>query len=295
MFETKEKKKSLLITIGIFGLLFLVLFFFGLSYLDPATEQGIAINFGNTNAGSGNTQPQEKVKISPQSVSDTNVEQEPAVAPSSEAVTEKTIEEEVVTQEVEEAPVIKTATDVVKQKPAPKEVKKTTTEKTVAKKNTESTKEDKVVEKKPDASTQNILDSFLKGAKQDGETAKGDGDSQENGDQGNPDGDPNSKAYYGTGKCLDGDGNYLLGGRKALNKEREIPKCNETGIVVVKIVVNQQGKVIQAYPGIKGTTNTAPCLIQPAKVAALATKFNSDPKAPSKQIGSIVYEFKLSE
>jgi len=60
-------------------------------------------------------------------------------------------------------------------------------------------------------------------------------------------------------------------------------------------VVNKQGKVIQAFSGIKGTTNTAPCLIQPAKAAALATKFNSDINAPSKQIGSIVYQFKLSE
>jgi len=42
MLETEEKKKSFGITLGIFLLLFLVLFFFGLSYLDPATEQGIA-------------------------------------------------------------------------------------------------------------------------------------------------------------------------------------------------------------------------------------------------------------
>jgi len=80
-----------------------------------------------------------------------------------------------------------------------------------------------------------------------------------------------------------------------LGKERNIPECNETGTVVVKIVVDQTGKVIQAVPGIKGTTNTAACLMAPAKKAALATKFNSDSKAPSKQTGSIVYTFKLSE
>lgn len=291
MLETKEKKKSLLITIGLFSLLFLVLFFFGLSYLDPATEQGIAINFGVSESGKGLKQPQEKVKITPESVNNTAVEE----AASSEATPEDTqakaeAKEEVVTQQVEEAPVIKSTKETSKKTPTPTKNTKSTSEK-----KPEAKKAIKKVEKKPDASTQNILDSFLKGTKQDGKTDSGDGDTQQNGDQGNPDGDPNAKAYYGTGKGLDGDGNYRLGGREALNKEREIPKCNETGVVVVKIVVNQQGEVIQAYPGIKGTTNTAPCLIQPAKNAALATKFNSDPNAPSKQIGSIVYKFKLSE
>lgn len=291
MLETKEEKKSLLITMGLFALLFLVLFFFGLSYLDPATEQGIAINFGTSEAGKGVKQSQEKIKITPPSASDAAVEESLADEAIPEDSQDTSLEkEEVVTQQVEEAPVIKSNEKVLKKTPTPtKSSIKTTSEKKEAKKET------KAVEKKPDASTQNILDSFLKGAKQDGKTAEGDGDTKQNGDQGNPDGDPNAKAYYGTGKGLDGDGNYRLGGRKALNKEREIPKCNETGIVVVKIVVNQQGKVIEAYPGIKGTTNTAPCLVEPAKNAALATKFNSDPNAPSKQIGSIVYKFKLSE
>ncbi|MGB8705504.1 MAG: energy transducer TonB, partial [Gillisia sp.] len=61
------------------------------------------------------------------------------------------------------------------------------------------------------------------------------------------------------------------------------------------IEVNQQGQVIKAIPGVKGTTNNASCLTDPARRAALATKFNSDPKAPSKQVGVIIYNFKLSE
>ena len=71
--------------------------------------------------------------------------------------------------------------------------------------------------------------------------------------------------------------------------------CNESGVVVVKIEVNQQGKVINAVAGVKGTTNTASCLLEPARRAALATKFNSDAEAPVKQVGTIIYEFKLSD
>ncbi len=288
MLETKEKKKSFLITVSLFALLFLLLFFFGLSYLDPTTEQGIAINFGTTDVGSGNVQTQKSVKISPKSTVETNkvtsIDSETSKSSSSSKEIEK-----VITQNTEEAPLVKSSKET-KNKQNSKSLNET-----VSKDKPVEKKEIKVIEKKPDANTKNILDSFLNGTKKNGDIAKGEGNDIENGDKGKEDGDPKAKAYYGTGKGLDGDGNYRLGGRKALNKERKIPNCNETGIVVVKIIVNQEGKVVQAYPGMKGTTNTAPCLIQPAKTAALATKFNSDSDAPAKQIGSIVYEFKLSE
>jgi len=298
MFDTQEKKKSLLITIGLFIALFLLLFFFGLSYLDPATEQGIAINFGTSETGSGKTQPTKTVKTAPSNTTAQEIKTTQTTTETPSA-SQPVVEEKVITQTTNDAPVIKSSEKKKKTiTPTEKKDLKKNTKKATEKKastNNEVKKTVKPVEKKPDASTKNALDSFLNGAKQNGETTQGEGNDNAGGDKGKINGDPNAKAYYGTGKGLDGDGNYRLGGRKALNKERKIPTCNETGIVVVKIVVNQQGKVIEAYPGIKGTTNTAPCLMQPAKIAALTTKFNSDSNAPSKQIGSIVYEFKLSE
>ena len=65
--------------------------------------------------------------------------------------------------------------------------------------------------------------------------------------------------------------------------------------MVVSISVDQSGRVISADPGIKGTTNSAQCLLNRAKEAALKTKFNADSKAPEKQIGAIIYNFSLSE
>lgn len=94
---------------------------------------------------------------------------------------------------------------------------------------------------------------------------------------------------------MDGDGNYRLGGRQALVKKKYTQECNESGTVVVEIKVNQQGTVTQAKPGVRGTTNTNSCLLDPARRAALETKFNTDAKAPSVQTGYIIYEFKLSE
>ncbi|NJW55580.1 energy transducer TonB, partial [Salinimicrobium sp. CDJ15-91] len=77
--------------------------------------------------------------------------------------------------------------------------------------------------------------------------------------------------------------------------EKFIQDCNESGIVVVQIEVDRSGRVTRAIPGVKGTTNNATCLTDPAKRAALATRFNSDSKAPAKQVGTIIYNFKLSE
>ena len=153
----------------------------------------------------------------------------------------------------------------------------------------------KKVEPKPDKTTTDAISSLINGPKNDGTAQGSEGDDNTRGDKGDPNGDPNAKSYYGTGKGLDGDGNYLLGGRKALNKAKETQECNEAGTVVVSIEVDRNGRVISATPGVRGTTNNSRCLLEPAKKAALATKFNSDSNAPAKQIGKIIYNFKLSQ
>ena len=258
----------------IYALLLLVLFFAGLKYLDPPPESGIAINFGTSDVGSGTIQPKAPIQSAPR-----NTTPEPQVEKSAE------LKEEVATQEIEEAPVIKNEPK--------KDIKKQVTEQ--PKKSTTKPVEAKKPDPKPDKSTTDALSSILNGPKSNGTASGGEGDSNRPGDKGDPNGDPNASSYYGTGKGLDGDGNYQLGGRKALSKPKRVQDCNEAGIVVVSIEVDRNGNVIKAVPGVRGTTNNSRCLLDPAKAAALATKFNSDSDAPSRQIGKIVYKFSLSE
>lgn len=268
--ETEHERKSMAITVVLHVLLILLLLFFGFTYLDPPPESGIAINFGTSEVGSGIEQPTEPVKTAPQETSS-------PVTP-----VETNIQEEVVTQEVIEAPVIE----------------KKKEEKVVQKVETPVKKVEEPVKKpdpKPSKSTTDALSSILNGPVSDGQARGGEGDDRAAGDKGSPDGDPNAKSYYGTGMGLDGDGNYRLGGRKALNKEKFVQDCNESGIVVVQIEVNRDGAVTRAIPGVKGTTNNATCLTDPARRAALATRFNSDANAPAKQVGTIIYNFKLTE
>ncbi|RXG14037.1 outer membrane transport energization protein TonB [Leeuwenhoekiella aestuarii] len=272
--DTKHKRKSFTLTSILYALLLVILFFAGLNYLDPPPESGIAINFGTSDVGSGNIQPQTAVQSAPR-----NTTPEPQVEKTSE------VKEEVVTQEVEEAPVIKNEPK--------KEVKKTVTEQ--PKKATTKPVEAKKPDPKPDKSTTDALSSILNGPKSNGTATGDEGNDNQAGDKGDPNGDPNASSYYGNGKGLDGDGNYQLGGRKALSKPKRVQDCNEAGIVVVSIEVDRNGNVIKATPGVRGTTNNSRCLLDPAKAAALATKFNPDTDAPSRQIGKIVYKFSLSE
>ena len=252
------------ITVILHVILLILLFFVGMKYLDPPLERGIAINFGTSDQGSGKIQPTDKIQSAPQSTSSQATSQ-----PKTE------IKDEVVTQEKEDAPIIK-------KEEAKKEQIKTP----------EPIKEVKKPDPKPDKSTSDALSSIMNGPKSDGTAKGGEGDDKNPGDKGDPDGDPNAKSYYGSGKGLDGDGNYLLGGRKALNKQKYPQDCNETGTVVVSIEVDRSGKVVNATVA-RGGTNNAKCLTDPAIRSALATKFNADSNAPVKQIGRIIYNFSV--
>ncbi len=65
--------------------------------------------------------------------------------------------------------------------------------------------------------------------------------------------------------------------------------------MVVKIEVNRQGKVIKAEPGIRGTTNTHPCLLEPAKKIALSHKWPADSDAPTTQVGFVSINFDVGQ
>ncbi len=280
--DTRHKKKSFVITTILHLCILFLLFFIGLGAADPEEASGIAVNFGTTPTGSGKVQPTEKIKTAPkQQVTET--------PPPAEETPELT--EELVTQDAEDAP-------VVEEKPKKKPKPKTKKPKKTPKKQSEATKTAKKPDPKPDKSTLDILNSFSKGPKNDGKVEGGEGDdANASGDKGNPEGNPYANSYYGQpGKGGLGNGvGYGLNGRGKATGSAIKQECNEAGRVVVKIIVNRQGRVIQAIPGVKGTTNSASCLLAPAKKTALTFKWKPDPKAPAKQIGFIEITFSLGE
>lgn len=278
LLNTKHKKKSAAITATILLLILLGIFNLGMRYLDPPAEYGVRINFGNSDVGSqtavNNTQPKVSKPIKEEI---TKVEEETST-PTQKEITE----EKLLTQDKVDAPEIKKSIDKKEEK---------TIEKPVVK---ETPKEVKKTEKpKPSKETQDALNNLLN-SNPSNEKQQNEGDNLANGTKGAQNGDPNSNKYYGnTGSG--GNSNYNLAGRNAITKPIEKPNCNEEGIVVVSIKVDKNGKVIEAIPGAQGTTNTEPCLFEPAKRAALRTTWNPDKDAPSIQKGTIIYKFSLSE
>jgi outer membrane biosynthesis protein TonB len=287
--ETEEEKKSFLITAISFLLLFLLFYFLTTSnqVTLPILEGGggggeIAVNFGNSDLGSGD-----------------NFESKEVVASTPETEPESKINDEIVVSENEEAPAIAEVKKVV-EKPVKKEVEKIVP-KTVP---------------KPSKSATDALSNLLNGSNN-----SGDGNDKAAGNKGKSNGDTNATGYnggggngtgsgggngsgqglgsgsgYGTGTGNgngNGNGNYQLGNRKAINKPQPNYVCDEQGVVVVQISVDQSGRVISANPGVRGTTNAAKCLLDQAKIAAMNTKWQSDSDAPEKQVGKIIYSFKL--
>ena len=275
--DTPYKKKSTAVTAVILIALLWMIFNFGMKYQDPPEEYGIAINFGTSNQGY-----EIPNDILPSKESSEQVQEEvreEKIEETTEYISEETIKEEVVTQTEKEAPVI--------EKPEEVEVKE------IEKK--EKPKKEKPIPKpkKPSKNTLQAFDNLLKGDTSD-ENKAGEGNDTSSGLKGDKNGDPTSTKYYGNSGSS-GESNYNLAGRNALSKPIEQPNCEEEGIVVVSIEVDKYGTVLKAVSGVKGTTNSANCLLKPAREAALRTTWNADPNAPNKQKGTIIYKFSLTK
>ena len=87
------------------------------------------------------------------------------------------------------------------------------------------------------------------------------------------------------------DDYVLAHNRLAINKVKPEYKCDEMGTVVVRVWVNRQGVTIKAESGVRGTTDSAKCLLKEAKLAALNTTWTPLFDAPEIQLGTITYNF----
>lgn len=299
--SAKEKRKSLVLTLVIYALFLLILFF--IRFWPPNNDKdlamlaggggggGVTINFGNSDFGSGKDFQSEEL----------DVKTVKAVASQSEP------EEDIISGEADDNEVVN-----IPKKTNP--VKVTKPKVKIDPKPVAETKP------KVNKNTNDALSSILGGSKKGG-----DGDDSRSGNKGKTNGSLGSNDYYGSGGSGGGTGGgtgtgngtgtgsgsgsgsgggsgsgsgggigYSLGNRKALSKPQPRYTCNEEGRVAVRVTVDKNGNTIAAEPGVKGTTNTAGCLLQQAKIAAMNTKWQASSDAPDRQIGNIVYNFSLN-
>jgi len=271
--EVKHKRASAIITAVILLLFVFVICNFGMQYLDPPEEYGLVVNVGSSEVG--NRMPVQKNKKN----STSNLVQNKAlvkdeVVEAPKEVSREVPKESLLTDDtVKEVPIVEKETEDEEPMVAEIVQKKKITQPNVAK------------------ATQDALRSLLEGASAT-ESSDEEGGIDNPGVKGSDKGDATSLESQGN-SATGFNMNYNLAGRKVLSTPKEQPDCQEEGRVVVRVQVDNNGNVIAALAGVKGTTNSAPCLLKPAKEAALRTQWNADLAAPSKQVGTIIYTFSL--
>ena len=280
MLDTPHKKKSAGLTAVIAILILLLFFMLGLTYYDPPISYGMEVNFGTLAVGRGPVQPLKNTQTNEQAEEQQVVEEE-VISETAEAKTQESAKE-VLTEE--ESSVVIPEEKVENKK----------TESTPERTEPEQVPAEKVPPKVSET-TKSVVSNLLNNKTEEGEEDRGEGTDLVAGDKGKLEGNPYSSSYYNN-NGLGGRGKgYGLNGRSLQSSGKVVQDCNQEGTVVVRITVNTFGDVIQAEPGIKGTTNTHPCLLEPARKTALLHKWFPDSKAPAEQIGYVVIQFKLGE
>ena len=279
-FETKHERNSAKITTLIIVIFVLLLFIVGPPYMDPPEEYGVAVNFGTTDFGNGNKPLSKPKQVDIPKVVEESQPQQEKVEPKTAPVKS----EDVLTADNAEAIAIK------KQKQA--EAKAKSESERVERLKREAEEEKKRVE----AEKRKKLDNLIGGVKKskDSDTG-GEGPDGKPGNKGQLDGNPYAPSYFGGSGPGKGGVGFGLGGRGKPSRQIYKQDCNEYGLVIVRIEVNQNGQVIKADPGAKGSTNTHPCLLEPAKKIAESHKWPADSNAPTKQIGFVSINFDISQ
>lgn len=84
---------------------------------------------------------------------------------------------------------------------------------------------------------------------------------------------------------------YSLEGRHKIYLPIPVFKCEGEGLIVVQIVVNQAGRVIQSEILEKESGVQDDCLYKAALQASEKTRFNVSISSPQQQTGKITYQF----
>ncbi len=162
------------------------------------------------------------------------------------------------------------------------------------KKKKENKTEDPVVKEEQPSEELNAALAALKNKKKHVGNGEGGGNTGGSGNgtkQGVGDGDGTGHGNGTPG--YNGKGGYDLKGRALMKKPARMTDNEEEGIVVVEIIVDENGKVVKATPGQRGSTTTSSKLYSKARQAAYEAKFNASPDGIKEQRGTYTFVFTL--
>ena len=265
--EENNYPKAYAISTGIMLAFLVISYFIVASRVEPDTGTGgIIVNYGTSEFGMGDdymsveepsTSPDANLTSPDKVIIENTTSNE-----SNSEISDKTI----ATQDNEEAPEV-----ITKEKSSNKAPAITTPAK----------------DNKP-VVNQNAL---YKGKKNDG-LGKGDGTGTVAGNQGSTNGDPLSPDY---GEGGSGNGPYSLDLKSRRFTNLTPPKDNgqKYGRVAVRIFVDKNGVVVNAIPGVKGTTLSDKDIWEKCRLAVIGSSLNKLESAPEVQIGVVMFNFKV--
>jgi outer membrane biosynthesis protein TonB len=299
------RRKGILGTAIIHMLLigFLILAGFSTPQPPPDTGEGILVNFGTGETGSGEIEPSPPALK--QESSAPPVKEVTPTPPSSSKAAVKTKEEPLLTQNTEDAPAVKKADPEATKKKlekieADKKIKEERDAERIRIRQEEAEKKRIAAEQQRESDIMNRTKNALANSQNRGTNSTGEGIAGGPGNQGDPNGSINSKVRgVGSGLGDKGSGtgdkgiSYNLQGRGFQALPHPKYDYQGEGIVVVEVSVDRSGKVVQATPGTKGSTTLDEYLLKVAKEAALGARFEVKQDAPVIQKGSITYKFIL--
>jgi len=274
---SQQQVRSAGLSIGIHAVILLLLMFLYISSPIPPFEEGLAGGGGGGSFVEFGTLDVEEAPVAPP----------PPV--------EDVKDEEILTSDIEETVTID---QPEKKKDTPKPVKKPIVP---AVKKTEPVKQPelaKVEVRKPDENA--LYPGKKSNAGSPTGTATGSGTGGEGTGNGGGKGSgtgTGSGGGSGTGSGGgngDGNGAYFdLGGRSWRVKPRLEESSQETGKVVIEVIVDKDGNVTSTNGPARGSTTSAPILVSKAKQAAKEAKFTKSPTGVEEQRGTITFVFKF--
>ena len=299
------------------AILALLLFFGFFTPLPLPGEEGILVNFGDSETGFGAEEPAPSNAAPVEDQEEKHKETQTAPPPPQKKVAPPVVKEALMTQDLEKTAAMESA----KKKKEAEKAKDLEQEKIQKEKNrqeeleknrlaeTERIRQAEIARQKKEqeqrlaiaAAEQRKVGEINNRAKNAfGGNGQGASDSKSTsqgvtyggGNQGSPGGTANAEKY-GSGGGVGNGVSYSLGGRSAQSLPKPYYPGNEEGIVVVQVTVDKNGVVKKAEAGVKGSNTADVELISAAKKAALQARFNVDENAPAFQVGTITYRFVL--
>ena len=291
--KKEDRRKGILLSVAFHLVLVLLALMPFFTYPDPPPgQEGIVVNLGIPNVGQGSenagppAQPEPQRRTSPPPAAKPEKEAEDPTPEKETQEVEQNFEKTVTTEDPEAI-----ALENERQRQAEQEAKRLREEQERAAQAEAERKAKEEAERLEDERKRQEADDLKNEVSGLFGSGTGKGGKTSEGNEGDPDGDPDAKRLEGISAGGSGKVGGGLSNRGIMGSPEITESYNKAGRIVINVCVDATGQVISARFTPQGSTRSDSDLIAIATKNAKKWKFSSS--EASKQCGTITYTFKL--